>query len=78
MAVSDEGGFIDLQLSSPFPEEMFYGVDLAWADGGGLGPEGVADQYIELRSRFRWFRPGNPERAGPREFFFSIRWSRAA
>jgi len=63
VAVFDGWGFVDLQLSLPFPEEVLYGVDLAWADGGGLGPEGETDQYVEFRSRFRWFRPGDPERA---------------
>ena len=42
---------------------MLYDIDLAWADGRGLGPERVTDQYVEFPSRFRWFRPGNPERA---------------
>ena len=47
---------------------MLYGVDLAWADGRGLGPERVTDQYVEFPSRFRWFRPGDPERAITRGF----------
>jgi len=50
-------------LTIAFPEEVLYGADLTWADGGGLGPEGVADQEVEFRSRFRRLHPGDPERA---------------
>jgi len=63
VTVFDEWSFIDLQLALPFPEKMLYSADLAWTDGGGLGPEGVPDQYVKFRSRFRRFRPGDPERA---------------
>jgi len=56
-----EGSFIGLQLAFAFPKEVLYGADLAWTDGGGLDPEGVADQQIEFRSRFHRFRPRDSE-----------------
>jgi len=52
----------DVQLTFAFPEEVLYGTDLAWVDGGSLGPECVADQYVEFHSRFCRLRPRDAER----------------
>lgn len=51
---------------------MLDGADLAWADGGGLGPEGVTDQEVEFRSRFRRFRPRDSERAADNTGFVGV------
>ena len=45
---------------------MLYCADLAWIGGGGLGPEGVADQGVEFRSCFHRLRPRDSECARPR------------